>query len=120
MTKSKRKKSKCMNRSPCSCNYISPHLANVHCGRTVHPSTVMEPSLDGPVVRFTVEGKPELSVEDAVTVPLPLPLPLPELELSEPVMARLLIASGLLSMKAMVGPATMFPRNLSRALLFKG
>jgi len=37
-----------------------------------------------------------------------------------PVTASASSASGLLSMNAMVGPATTLPRNLSRALLFSG
>ncbi len=45
---------------------------------------------------------------------------LSELDETAPVIASAEISSGLLSMNAMVGPATMFPRNLSRGLLTNG
>lgn len=53
------------------------------------------------------------------TLPLELPLTRPEDD-DEPVTASAPRASGLLSMNAMVGPATMLPVNLSRALLLSG
>ena len=124
--------------------------------------TVTEPSADGPVDWFAVDGMvrslsaaavPDASVADAVaearmldassgeivevltvveavSVLLPLsdePESDPEeLELefddveSLPDVASSPIASGELSRKAMVGPATMSPRKRSRALLLSG
>lgn len=68
----------------------------------------------------------DVSTEDeALSVLLPSlpelePEPESELVSSPPVVANAPIASGVLSRKAMVGPATMFPRKRSRALLLSG
>ena len=60
-------------------------------------STVVEPESLDP------ESEPELEILDA-----------------EPVIARLLRSCGELSMKAIVGPATMLPMKRSRGLLING